>query len=169
MFYFNRDEIDSILSSQADNVGAYFSSVFTKVRNQYKPLFFTPYRSGCEFASELVAPVIDPLRLAGITAASALAAVIAAAAALGALLVTSIATLCMNTKIRDTVWDFTCNAVVFLASALITAATCLFLSIASIPHGLASLLTRSATTVKTVLSPKEEQGLDVELLPMAPN
>lgn len=155
MFYFSNTEIDSLLSSNNnDGLCSYFGGVFSKAHKQYKPLFFTPYHSVSEFAEELVAPIVHPLQLAGIAASSGITALIATAAALGGLLVSGIASLCMLDNISDKAVNFSLHAITMVGVGLMTAASCLFLSLVSIPHGLASLVTR---TVTTAFCKKEEQ------------
>ncbi len=163
MFHFSDDEISSILSSKANDCGTYFSTVATRFRKEYKPLFFTPYHSVKEFGQEFVAPIMDPIRLAGMSAAAGVASFFVAAACLGGLLIAGTAALFMNTKFRDQAFDFSCKSLLILGSALVTAASCFLLALASIPHSLFSLFSRSITSLTPKLEKEKNYLSELEL------
>jgi len=162
MFHFTDDKITSILNTRTNDDFTYFAQVASRFANEYKPLFFTPYRSCKEFGLELIAPIENPLRLAGISGAAAMFAVLAAAASVAALLIGSTAALFMQTKVKEGAFNFASTALIVLGSALITAATSFVLAIASLPYALFSLASRSITSLTT--SETEKKGQDsVEL------
>ena len=166
MFHFCDYELGSILRSDGDNNPTYWYNVSNKIRTQYKPLFFTPYRSVAEASSELVAPFLDPLRLIGMSTVSGAAFMLFSAVCLGSALVAGVAALFKNVELRDEALNAACVMTTLMGSALITAASTLILALVSIPFGLLSLCTRSVVTVSALLPENQvkEEGSNTSLL-----
>lgn len=157
MFHFTDEEIAHLLDTGSENDFSYFTTVASRFRKEYKPLFFTPYRSIDEFGLELIAPVETPLRLTAMSVAAAVGAVLAAAASVAALLISSTASLFMQTKLRDSAFNFACNSLIVLGSGLITAASCFLLALVSLPYALFSLASRSLTSLLNMMKGDETE------------
>lgn len=157
MFHLSNDTLNTILSPKDEQLCSYIAAVVSRIKKQYKPLFFKSYSNSDEFVDELFAPVLDPLTLLGMASGGAVATLIAITASLGSLLVAGTAALFMNTKVRDAAFDFASLLVTQIGVGLLTAACSLFLAIVSIPYNLISLVTRSATTL--INSTKEQSSV----------
>ena len=160
MFHFSDDKITEILSAKTPGF-TYFTHVASDAHKEYKPLFFTPYRSFKEFGQELIAPLENPLSLCGMAAGSLLMGGIAAVLSAAALLVSAAAALLQQTKARDVAFEFACNVGIATAAGLITAASALLLAVLSIPYTLLSLLTRAVSTLLPKASVKEPEAIEL--------
>ncbi len=160
MFHFNDDQISTILNTSTENDFSYFTRIASRFRQEYKPLFFTPYRSINEFGLELIAPVHHPLQLGGMSATSFMFAFLAAIVGIVSLLVSAIAGLFLHTKMQNNAYDCASNALILLGSSIITGVTCCLLAFASIPYTICSLVSRSIASLLSI-EPQEEERFEI--------
>lgn len=112
-----------------------------------RPGFFTPYRNIYEFAGELIAPVFYPLHGTLLAGATAIAAVISGALYIGASLVALGASLFHAPEFKNNTCKLAGFSLYCTGWFLIISAASALLALISIPHSLASLVTRSVSTL----------------------
>lgn len=162
MFHFSDEKIAEILNNPAEGI-SYYTNLASSGYREYRPLFFTPYRSG-EFSKELYGCVGDSLFLGtrglaqGIFTISICAALIA-----GSLLLGGVATLTFQTKLQDDCLRIAFGSALALVHGLILAVGSLLCAALSLPYNVVSLATRSVVTLlqkneerKQVVEPKED-------------
>jgi hypothetical protein len=160
---FNEKQIRTILDDVESTTNlAYFGTMINRAHSVYTPPFFKPYRSFSELGHDLGTTIIEPIKFGGIAASATFAAFISLTCCAGSLLISGAASIFLNTSLRDEAFNTACKAWNFLGSALLTAATSLLLMIISIPHSLASLVTRSSATIVSAFSNLESSSVKVE-------
>lgn len=154
MFHLTEDQITKVLNEKAKGGFSDFFAQASRFRKEYKPLFFTPYRSLEEFQDELAAPIIDPISLGFMSLGASLVAAVTASLSLAGLLVSSTLAFTLNNKVQNDTINLARNTAIMAGVMLTTAVTCFLLAVISIPYGVLSLMTRS---VASLLLTKEEE------------
>lgn len=143
MFHLSNDDILTLFLAKENSP----RELISKLRAHHQSLFFTPYENKTQLGEELTDLIAAPVRLGGVAAGSALGVALAAATCIGSLCIAGAAALSLNTRLRTSALDCAMNALIMIGSGLVTIATSLLLAMVSIPYGLASLVTRSVSTL----------------------
>ncbi len=122
--------------------------------------FFTPYKNGAHLAGELIAPVLYPAYGLVLSAVSLIVTPFAALIGLGCLLFAGGATLFGYKGQGNRALDCANLAFAFSGISLLTAIISAILGLLSFFNSLASLLTRSITTLVSLGSPNSEVSND---------